>query len=58
MLFCYVLGISASYQKEWSWKAEPICAAFLAIGSCIEGMRILYVYFDDADWILTHHSRP
>lgn len=57
-LFCFVLGLSASYQKEWSWKAEPIAASILSIGSCIEGMRILYVYFDDPDEILTRHTRP
>eukprot|EP00392_Amoebophrya_sp_AT5.2_P003997 g4002.t1 len=56
-IFCVVLAISASYQKEWSWKAEPIAATILAIGCILEGMRICYVYCDDIDDLLTRHSK-
>merc|ERR1712232_756496 len=55
-VYCMLLGIGASYQKEWSWKAEPICAVFLCFGCVIEGMRIIYVYFDDADDLLSKHT--
>ncbi len=57
-LFCLVMGIGASYQREWSWKAEPISAAIMAVGCLVEGMRIIYVYLDDVDDLLTKHTRP
>ncbi|CAD7933147.1 unnamed protein product [Amoebophrya sp. A25] len=57
-LYCIVLGISASYQKEWSWKAEPIAATIMSLGCVIEGIRICYVYVDDIDFLLTRHNRP
>ena len=56
--FCFVLGASASWQAEWSYKAEAVGACLLAIGSCVEGMRILYVYFDDIEDLMTRHERP
>ncbi|CAD7934195.1 unnamed protein product [Amoebophrya sp. A120] len=56
-IYCFVLGVSASYQKEWSWKAEPIAATVLALGCILEGIRICYVYADDVDDLLRKHSR-
>merc|ERR1712216_309912 len=29
-VFCLITGVGASYQKEWSWKAEPIALACFA----------------------------
>ena len=57
-LFCFIMGIGASYQKEWSWKAEPICATILSLLCCAEGMRVVYIYFDDIDDLLMRHARP
>merc|ERR1712007_10919 len=47
LLFLFVLGIAASYQKEWSWKAEPIAAMVLSIVTLIEAIRIVIMHLDD-----------
>lgn len=46
-----------SYQREWSRKAEPIVAGVLAILCVFESIRIVFVYFDDVDDLLTRHKR-
>ena len=57
-LTCLVLGIGLTYESEYSWKFDPICAMVMA-GCCIvEGFRICYVFFDDVDDLLTKHTRP
>jgi len=49
VLFLLVLGIAASYEKEWSWKAEPIAAIGLSFVTLAEGVRIVISYLDDMD---------
>lgn len=49
LVFLMVLGLAASYEKEWSWKAEPIAAIFLAFVSLAEGVRIIIMHLDDMD---------
>lgn len=49
LLFLFVLGSAASYEREWSWKAEPIAAIALAFVTLFEGVRIIYNYIDDMD---------
>jgi hypothetical protein len=49
LIFLFILGVAASYQKEWSWKAEPIAAAVLCLVSLIEGVRIIILHIDDMD---------
>ena len=57
-LTCLVLAIGLTYESEYSWKIDPICAMVMA-GCCIvEGFRICYVFFDDVDDLLTKHTRP
>lgn len=57
LLFLLVMGLAASYQKEWSWKAEPIAAIVLSFVTLIEGIRIVISYLDDMDTRLRHDSR-
>jgi hypothetical protein len=49
LLFLFVLGLGASYQKEWSWKAEPIAAMVLCVVSLVEGVRVIIMHLDDMD---------
>lgn len=49
LLFLFVLGFAASYEREWSWKAEPIAAICLVFVTLFEGVRIIYNYIDDMD---------
>eukprot|EP00441_Pelagodinium_beii_P023352 CAMPEP_0197653076 /NCGR_PEP_ID=MMETSP1338-20131121/34833_1 /TAXON_ID=43686 ORGANISM="Pelagodinium beii, Strain RCC1491" /NCGR_SAMPLE_ID=MMETSP1338 /ASSEMBLY_ACC=CAM_ASM_000754 /LENGTH=313 /DNA_ID=CAMNT_0043228077 /DNA_START=26 /DNA_END=964 /DNA_ORIENTATION=- len=45
MLYLLILGFAASYEREWSWKAEPI-AAMVLVGVClVEGIRVIYNHF-------------
>lgn len=48
-LFLLAMGIAASYEKEWSWKAEPIAAVFLVGVTLIEGVRVLIMNIDDME---------
>ena len=57
-LACTILAIGMTFEKEWSWKVDPICAIILGVLCIIEGMRISYVWLDDVDHLLTQHSRP
>jgi len=49
LTFLFVLGVGASYQKEWSWKAEPIAAMVLCVVSLVEGVRVIIMHLDDMD---------
>jgi len=49
LIFLFVLGFAASYEKEWSWKAEPIAAIGLSFVTLIEGVRIIILHLDDMD---------
>jgi len=57
LLYLFVLGLGASYQREWSWKAEPIAAIVLVFVTLIEGIRIIFYYLDDMDTRLRHDRR-
>jgi hypothetical protein len=57
LLYLLVLGIAALEEKEWSWKAEPIAAIALAFVTLVEGIRIVYYYFDDMDTRLQYDER-
>jgi len=57
VLFLLVLGLGASYQKEWSWKAEPIAAIILAFVTLAEAIRIVIMHLDDMDTRLRHDPR-
>jgi len=57
LLFLFVLGFAASYQREWSWKAEPIAAIVLAFVTLAEGTRIVIMHLDDMDTRLRYDSR-
>lgn len=47
LLFLFVMGLAASIEKEWSWKAEPIAAIVLASVALIEAVRIIIMYLDN-----------
>lgn len=49
LCFLFIMGLAASHQKEWSWKAEPVCAIALAVVNLVEGIRITICYLDDMD---------
>mmetsp|Transcript_31446 Transcript_31446/g.104270 ORF Transcript_31446/g.104270 Transcript_31446/m.104270 type:complete len:289 (+) Transcript_31446:61-927(+) len=57
MLFLLIMGFAASYQKEWSWKAEPIGAIALSCVALAEGIRIVIMHLDDVDTRLRHDPR-
>lgn len=57
MLFLLVLGFAASYQREWSWKAEPIAAIVLVILIVVEGSRTICIHFKDVDAVMSHETR-
>lgn len=57
LLFLFVLGFAASYEKEWSWKAEPVCAIFLSFVTLFEGVRIIIMHLDDMDLRLRFDPR-
>lgn len=57
LLFLLVLGIAASYEKEWSWKAEPIAAIVLVFIQLFEGVRMIYLHLDDVDDRLKNDTR-
>merc|ERR1712217_11652 len=47
LLFLLVLGVAASYEREWSWKAEPIAAMVLVVIQLCEGIRMIYLHLGD-----------
>lgn len=55
--FLFVLGLAASFEQEWSWKAEPIAAIFLVFVTLVEAIRIVYNYLDDMEARLKHYDR-
>mmetsp|Transcript_67234 Transcript_67234/g.173114 ORF Transcript_67234/g.173114 Transcript_67234/m.173114 type:complete len:302 (+) Transcript_67234:84-989(+) len=57
LLFLLVMGIAASYEKQWSWKAEPIAAIALAFVTLAEGVRIIIMHLDDMDTRLRFDPR-
>lgn len=57
LVYLMVLAIAASYEKEWTWKAEPIAAICLVVVMLIEGVRITIYYLDDMDARLVDSSR-
>lgn len=57
LVFLFALGFSASYQKEWSWKAEPIVAIGLTAVTLIEAIRIIIMHLDDMDTRLRFDPR-
>jgi hypothetical protein len=57
VIFLFFLGLAASYEKAWSWKAEPIAAIALAFVTLIEGIRIVIMHLDDMDTRLRFDPR-
>jgi len=57
LLFFLVLAVAASYEKEWSWKAEPIAAIALAFVTLVEGVRVTLLNIEDVDNRLARDSR-
>eukprot|EP00418_Pyrodinium_bahamense_P050310 CAMPEP_0179186910 /NCGR_PEP_ID=MMETSP0796-20121207/92721_1 /TAXON_ID=73915 /ORGANISM="Pyrodinium bahamense, Strain pbaha01" /LENGTH=285 /DNA_ID=CAMNT_0020890931 /DNA_START=22 /DNA_END=880 /DNA_ORIENTATION=+ len=57
LVFLFVLGFAASYEKEWSWKAEPIAAIALSFVTLFEGVRIIILHLDDMDTRLKFDPR-
>lgn len=57
LCFLFVLGLAASYEREWSWKAEPIAAMVLSMVMLVEGIRVIINHFDDMDDRLRYDNR-
>lgn len=57
LCFLFVLGLAASYEREWSWKAEPIAAMVLSMVMLVEGIRVIINHFDDMDDRLQYDNR-
>lgn len=57
LTFLLVLGFAASYEKEWSWKAEPIAAIGLSFVTLFEGVRIIIMHLDDMETRLRFDPR-
>lgn len=57
LVFLFVIGLASSYEKEWSWKVEPIAAIALSFVSLGEGIRIVIMHLDDMDTRLRHDPR-
>jgi len=49
LVFLLVLGIASTFEREWSWKAEPFAAMVLAVCSIGEGTRLLCTHKGDVD---------
>lgn len=52
LVFFFVLGLAASYQREWSWKAEPVAAIALVVVMLCEGIRTIVVHLGDVELTL------
>mmetsp|Transcript_61822 Transcript_61822/g.201703 ORF Transcript_61822/g.201703 Transcript_61822/m.201703 type:complete len:315 (+) Transcript_61822:73-1017(+) len=57
LLFFLVLGIAASYEREWSWKAEPIAAMVLVFVMLCESIRMVILNLGDIDVKLRRNPR-
>jgi len=57
LLFLLVLGIAASYEREWSWKAEPIAACVLVFVTIVEAIRIILTHFNDVECAMRSDPR-
>lgn len=57
VLFLLVLGVGTSYQREWSWKAEPIAAAALVFICLCEAAFIIYSQLGSVDKMLQQDTR-
>jgi len=57
LLFFFVLAVAATYEKEWSWKAEPIAAIALSFVTLVEGVRFTVLNIEDVDERLQRDSR-
>lgn len=55
LIFLLFLGLAASYEKSWSWKAEPIVAIILVLVTLVEAIRIVIMHLDDVDTRLRHN---
>lgn len=57
LLFFLVLGFAASYEREWSWKAEPIAAVVLVLVMMVESIRMVIINMGDVDLRLRVNPR-
>jgi len=57
LLFFLALGVAASYEREWSWKAEPVAAIILVFVMLCESIRMVINHLGDVDLMLGQHSR-
>lgn len=57
VLFLLVLGVGTSYQREWSWKAEPIAAFALVLICLCEAVFIIYSHLGSVDKTLQQDTR-
>lgn len=53
-VFLLAIGCAASYEREWSWKAEPIAAMGLCFVMLVEGVRVVINNLGDVDLSMEH----
>lgn len=57
LVFIFVLAVAVTFQKEWSWKAEPIAAVVLALFTMTEGGRFISNCRGSVDLVLKANPR-
>jgi len=55
LVFFAVLAVAASYEREWSWKAEPIAAMVLVFVMVCESIRMVITYLGDMETQLSYN---
>jgi len=57
LVFFFALGLAAKYEREWSWKAEPMVAMVLVFVMLVEAIRIVVLHLHDVDTVMGHDPR-
>lgn len=55
--FLLALGVAATWQREWSWKAEPVCAIGLVCVMVCEGLVMVASHHGDVELMLEADPR-
>lgn len=57
LVFFLFLGLAASYEREWSWKAEPVTAIGLVFVMFCESVRMVILHLGDVELRMGHDPR-
>mmetsp|Transcript_71592 Transcript_71592/g.186221 ORF Transcript_71592/g.186221 Transcript_71592/m.186221 type:complete len:309 (-) Transcript_71592:263-1189(-) len=56
LIYFFVFGLAASYDKEWTWKADPIAAIMLVFVMLCESIRMVISHLHDVDTHMRHNT--